>query len=254
MATIKDFLSGLASDRKALGAFISDPDQAVADAGLDDDDRDAVLSRDPNRINARMAALGETMATAVLVVSAEDLQAAMNPVGLTLVPNTPVTFPIRQMFPTQLFPTLNPQIAPTVLPQVTPQIQPQFWPQVVTPQITLQVTPQVQPQIWPQIVTPQIQPQVQPQVWPQIVTPQITLQVAPQIQPQVQPQIWPQIVAPQISPVFQPQIWPQIWPVIQPQIVSPQIVVPMFTPMVSPQFSQGFGVASQPYRGYGYYG
>lgn len=154
MATIKDFLSGLASDRKALGAFIADPDQATKDAGLDDDDRDAVLSRDPNRINARMAALGETAATAVLVVSAEDIQAAMNPVGLTLVPNTPVTFPIRQLFPTQLFPTqfptLNPQIAPTILPQVTPQITPQ-------------IQPQVWPQVWPvqpQIVTPQIAPQI----------------------------------------------------------------------------------------------
>lgn len=231
MATIKDFLSGLASDRKALGAFIADPDQATKDAGLDDDDRDAVLSRDPNRINARMAVLGETTATAVLVVSAEDIQAAMNPVGLTLVPNTPVTFPIRQLFPTQFFPTqfptLNPQIAPTILPQVTPQITPQ-------------IQPQVWPQVWPvqpQIVTPQIAPQISPQV-----TPQITLQVTPQIQPQ----IWPQIVTPQIQP--------QIWPIIQPQIVAPQIVVPMFTPLVAPQYSPGFGQAFQLARAYGYYG
>ena len=242
MATIKDFLSGLASDRKALGAFIADPDQATKDAGLDDDDRDAVLSRDPNRINARMVALGETAAAAVLVVSAEDIQAAMNPVGLTLVPNTPVTFPIRQLFPTQLFPTLISQIAPTVLPQVTPQI---------TPQIGPQISPIFQPQVWPQIVTPQIQPQiwpiVQPQiVSPQIVTPQITLQVAPQITPQIQPQVWPQIVTPQIQP--------QIWPIIQPQIVSPQIVVPMFTPLVAPQYTPGFGQAFQLARAYGYYG
>ena len=231
MATIKDFLSGLASDRKALGAFIADPDQATKDAGLDDDDRDAVLSRDPNRINARMAVLGETAATAVLVVSAEDIQAAMNPVGLTLVPNTPVTFPIRQLFPTQFFPTqfptLNPQIAPTILPQVTPQITPQ-------------IQPQVWPQVWPvqpQIVTPQIAPQISPQV-----TPQITLQVTPQIQPQ----IWPQIVTPQIQP--------QIWPIIQPQIVAPQIVVPMFTPLVAPQYSPGLSQAFQLARAYGYYG
>lgn len=244
MATIKDFLSGLASDRKALGAFIADPDQATKDAGLDDDDRDAVLSRDPNRINARMAALGETAATAVLVVSAEDIQAAMNPVGLTLVPNTPVTFPIRQLFPTQFFPTqfptLNPQIAPTILPQVTPQITPQ-------------IQPQVWPQVWPvqpQIVTPQIAPQITPQIAPQI-SPQVTPQITLQVTPQIQPQIWPQIVTPQI----QPQIWPIIQPqIVSPQIVAPQIVVPMFTPLVAPQYSPGLSQAFQLARAYGYYG
>ena len=249
MATIKDFLSGLASDRKALGAFIADPDQATKDAGLDDDDRDAVLSRDPNRINARMAALGETAATAVLVVSAEDIQAAMNPVGLTLVPNTPVTFPVRQLFPTQLFPT---QLFPTQFPTLNPQIAPTILPQV-TPQITPQIQPQVWPQVWPvqpQIVTPQIAPQITPQIAPQI-SPQVTPQITLQVTPQIQPQIWPQIVTPQI----QPQIWPIIQPqIVSPQIVAPQIVVPMFTPLVAPQYSPGFGQAFQLARAYGYYG
>ena len=249
MATIKDFLSGLASDRKALGAFIADPDQATKDAGLDDDDRDAVLSRDPNRINARMAALGETAATAVLVVSAEDIQAAMNPVGLTLVPNTPVTFPVRQLFPTQLFPT---QLFPTQFPTLNPQIAPTILPQV-TPQITPQIQPQVWPQVWPvqpQIVTPQIAPQITPQIAPQI-SPQVTPQITLQVTPQIQPQIWPQIVTPQI----QPQIWPIIQPqIVSPQIVAPQIVVPMFTPLVAPQYSPGFAQAFQLARAYGYYG
>ena len=44
-----------------------------------------------------------------------------NPVGLTLVPNTPVTFPVRQLFPTQLFPT---QLFPTQFPTLNPQIAP----------------------------------------------------------------------------------------------------------------------------------
>ena len=38
------------------------------------------------------------------------------------------------------------------------------------------------------------------------------------------------------------------------QIVAPQIVVPMFTPLVAPQYSPGFAQAFQLARAYGYYG
>lgn len=228
--TLREFLSGLAQDRKELGAFIADPDQAMADAGLSDEDAALLQSRDMAQIQTRLMEDGDETPAPMLVVAAEDLQrtAQGGTVGLTLFPNQPLTMPIQILAPTfqQVSPVISPQITPLILPQVQPQITPLVVPQI-QPQVQPQVTPLVLPQVQPQI-TPLIQPQVQPQITP-LVLPQVQPQITPLIQPQISPLVWPQVtplVMPQISPVFVPERQPQPAPQPAPTPVVTPVSIP----------------------------
>lgn len=59
MATLREYLSELATDPKKLGAFIADPDAALEETDLSEEDRELVKSGDLHAINSRLVAEGD---------------------------------------------------------------------------------------------------------------------------------------------------------------------------------------------------
>ncbi|HYW73119.1 MAG TPA: hypothetical protein VE961_18980, partial [Pyrinomonadaceae bacterium] len=193
---LRQFLSEIATDPKRLGAFISDPEAAMDEAGLEDDDKQLVKSADLVQINQRLLAesKGEATPPVVVIVGTEGVRSHFTEAakGVAASPSTFQTFPtLPQLL---VHPNISPYlVAPLILPpQITPHIvAPLIWPPQITPHI---VTPLITPQITPHIVAPLILP---PQITPHIVAPLI---LPPQITPHiVAPQIAPQIVTPTLS-------------------------------------------------------
>lgn len=169
MATLREFLSELATDATRLGEFILDPDASMSGAELSEADKAALRSGFANVIAARLAGLPAQEAFAA------TLQA----------PAAAGLFPSLQISPLQISPL---QITPPL--QLPLQISP---PQIVPPlQLPLQFPPL-------QLPPPQLPPP------PQIVPPLMLQQLFPP-PPLMLQQLFPPPPPPQISPLQFPPL------------------------------------------------
>jgi hypothetical protein len=221
MATLREFLSELATDPTRLGEFILDPDAAMSAAELSEADKAALRSGFANLIAARLAGLPAEEAFAATLQAPQAAQAAA---GL---------FPSLQITPQlQLFPQLVPLQFP-ITPPIIPPLQ--FFPPP-PPQVMLQFPPLQFPplQFPPPQLPPQIIPPLQLQLFPpqQLVPLQLPLQFSPP--PPLQfppPSFMPlQFPPPQLLAIGQAQMGQQMG-----------------------QMGQGTG-GGWPYYGYGYRG
>ncbi|HYW72774.1 MAG TPA: hypothetical protein VE961_17245 [Pyrinomonadaceae bacterium] len=148
--TLKEFLCELATDPKRLGAFISDPDAAMSEAGLEDDDRHVLKSGNMALIHQRLVSQ-EPPPTIVVIVGTEGLRAqygqaaeqasfvppsvatvvtinscvaappypfgaALPPVAYTPVPYAPALWPYpAALTPMLLAPLMAPALPPTIV-------------------------------------------------------------------------------------------------------------------------------------------
>lgn len=79
---LRAFMVRLASDPERLSAFIADPERAMNEAGLSDEERQLVRSGDQNRLYAALASRPAVHAAA----SAPPAPAPADPPGVILVP------------------------------------------------------------------------------------------------------------------------------------------------------------------------
>jgi hypothetical protein len=123
MADLREFLSELATDPQRLGQFILDPEAAMTEAELSEEDKQALRSGFPAIIYARLAGLSTERAFQI------DLPRPGGQQPLQFPQFPPLQFPQQfPQFPPLQFPQQFPQFPPLQFPQQFPQFPPpQIW-------------------------------------------------------------------------------------------------------------------------------